>query len=185
MGGVTVHILITIIKALSAFTLIYFAAVAATAAHDIESGEHACTGSTTTFVDSLTGVSGEATLAGVAGGLILIDLSFHILNGVKGDWSGWKTVDKLQHGLEFAFLALTASVLHTLDLSDNDGGLQGLFVGAGCGSDYTTVLPDGLLLVGVSFLSTLVQFLLLRVKVLGPFGLQHHFDHITHDNCDT
>lgn len=185
MKGIVTHILILLIKAISAFTLFYFTGAAVAAANDIESGDHACTGATTNLVDSLTGASGEATLSGVAGGLIVLDLVFHVLNGVKGTaWGWWDTVDKLQHGLEFAFLALTASVLHTLDLSDNGGGLQALYVGAGCGSDYTAVLSDGLLLVGVSFLATLVQFLILRVKVLGPFGLQKHFDHITNDKCE-
>lgn len=184
MKDFLLNVLIGLIKLTSAITLIVFSSRAVSGADDIESGDHACTGTTATLVKSLKGDSGEGTLAGVAAGLVLLDLVFHGVNTSLGqNFSYWSLLDKLQHGLEFAILGLSASVLHTLDLSDNGGALQSQFVAAGCGDDYKAVLKDGLLLVGVSFLATLVQFLILRVKFLSPFGLQEHFDHITGDNC--
>ena len=200
MKEVVTNILIGLIKATSAFTLIYFSSLAVDAAHQVEDGLHTCAGDQAqkdTLVDSLKGTSGEGTLAAVAASLVLVDLILHVVQTSLGGAPRkkdnetpakpanrrWEIVDQVQHALEFAILGLSASVLHTLDLSGNDGGLQYLFQTAQCGDDYTELLPDGLALLGVSFVATLVQFLILRVKILRVVGWQTHFEHITGDQC--
>lgn len=183
---IVLNVLVGLIKLTSAITLIAFSAISIGAADDVQSGTHPCSGDTSTLVDSLKGETGEGTLAAAAAAMVLLDLIGHGVNTSLGlKWNYWGIVDKLQHGVEFIILALSASVLHTLDLSNNDGGLQYLFKKAGCGDDYTAVLPNGLALVAVSFLATLVQFLILRVKILAVVRQQGHFNHITGDNCDT